>query len=372
MNRQQLSGVRVDTQPERIPVWKRQNSTLPKWMTEYFDWHKQERSQITRENWNKTRYAIVTCREQDRRCGGASDRLQSLPWDIYIAARSCRLLLYHWERPCKLEEFLVPNDIDWTTPDWLWSNIENGKPEPMKLGKSTNSLFPAKKYKDTTMLLQLQSSDHGALVYNANMPGEPSFYEVFKDAWESFFKPSAPVQKLIDENMQSLGLEPRQYVAAHLRQKYHKDKTSDTWNVENQVKCTYRQLPNVPIYFASDSQEATSHAVEFGKTAPTNERTVRVVARTNSTEPLHLDRGSDYLYNNDSWKTTKPSQYYDVFVDLYLLAQAKCVVYGLGGYGQWASTFTSGECYSYRQHRGKICNWDDAPFVPDSNATATS
>lgn len=337
------------------------NNTLPLWILRYIDWHNEKRRQLTKDNWNDTQYAVVSCRTEDRRCGGASDRLHALPWNVLIAAKSNRLLLYHWERPCNLEEFFYPVSVDWTVPEWLWDNIKENN--PMTLLQVGQSLDPARNFRDRPVLLKLQSNNHGSKYYNSmKSQGEPSFQGVYKDLWNIFFQPSEPINTLMHETMQSLGISPGNYVAAHLRQKYVKDRSRDMWNVENQVKCAYRQNPNVPVYFASDSQKATRHAVDYGKTSSRLERTVKVVGRESASEPLHLDRGTDYLSNNYSWKNTNASQYYDVFADLLLLMRAKCVVYGHGGYGQWASLFTTGECTSYRQARGQPCGWNDTPY----------
>mmetsp|Transcript_50023 Transcript_50023/g.121200 ORF Transcript_50023/g.121200 Transcript_50023/m.121200 type:complete len:794 (-) Transcript_50023:97-2478(-) len=108
---------------------------VPRFMVDYFDWHR-EQLQLLREGkiaWesqqsesvypNTTnlvgRYLILRCTEADR-CGGTSDRIRSFPFFIFLAWRSKRLLFFRWERPFRIEEFMVPTSIwDWTVPNEL-------------------------------------------------------------------------------------------------------------------------------------------------------------------------------------------------------------------------------------------------------------
>jgi hypothetical protein len=56
----------------------------------------------------------------------------------------------------------------------------------------------------------------------------------------------------------------------------------------------------------------------------------RVVTHTpKPNPPLHLDRCRD-------WQGRPPSDFYDTFVDLYLIALGGCVTFNKGGYGHWA------------------------------------
>lgn len=346
----------VHAQRSSIPTLQQHNTTLPKWMVEYLEWHVKQRAQLTPENWNETKYAVVSCLAINIRCGGASDRLHSLPWDVMMAARAGRLLLYRWERPCALEEFLIPNDIDWTAPEWLWKELVKER-EPMILGSSEKDAIDMyMKYPRRLVRFWMKSSSHGASFYNEENPSESPFAAIFGTLWAAFFKPSPAIQSLIDQNMKELGLTPRDYIAGHLRQKYVVDKSRNHLVVENHVRCAYRERPNTTIYFAADNQNTVKHAVLYGQLKSTPGRRVHVVGRTNASDPLHLDRGADFFRPNQSWRNSQPSDFYEIFVDFYLLAQAKCVIFGKGGFGQWASLLTTEPC-SYRQVRGPSCRW---------------
>ena len=84
----------------------------------------------------------------------------------------------------------------------------------------------------------------------------------------------------------------------------------------------------------------------------------RVVARVADTEPLHLDRGIDFLETSDAWKNAKAASFYDIFVDLYLLAGSQCLAYGVGGYGMWGALLSHNISCSLAHSRAS-CDWTD-------------
>jgi hypothetical protein len=89
------------------PLWET-SSTLPEWMKDYFDWHQDQlANHLNEENWQSQRYLVMRCLESEV-CGGASDRLSSIPKFIRVASMSKRLLFIKWTRPAPLEDFLVP------------------------------------------------------------------------------------------------------------------------------------------------------------------------------------------------------------------------------------------------------------------------
>ena len=66
-----------------LPV-NRPNHKMPSWMIEYFEWHAIQRAKLSEQNWNSGNfgYLIMRCLHQDSICGGTSDRLQSLPFQV--------------------------------------------------------------------------------------------------------------------------------------------------------------------------------------------------------------------------------------------------------------------------------------------------
>jgi hypothetical protein len=106
------------------------NPKLPDWVKNYVEWHKRQRKQYfddMRTNaTSDVRFLISRCLQHDQ-CGGASDRLQDMPYNIMLANQTNRVLLVRWEKPARLENFLIPpqgGGIDWSVPDDMFPEGE--------------------------------------------------------------------------------------------------------------------------------------------------------------------------------------------------------------------------------------------------------
>ena len=106
------------------------NPKLPDWVKTYAKWHAKQRKRYfddMRANaTSDVRFLISRCLTNDK-CGGASDRLQEIPYSIMLANQTNRVLLVRWEKPARLENYLVVPDggIDWTVPDDMFPKEEN-------------------------------------------------------------------------------------------------------------------------------------------------------------------------------------------------------------------------------------------------------
>jgi hypothetical protein len=73
-----------------------------------------------------------------------------------------------------------------------------------------------------------------------------------------------------------------------------------------------------------------------------------------------LDRGKYFHrhWGKQGYHDVKddPSQYYDVFVDLYLLGKSQCVTTGAGGYGRLGSMLSYNRTCSM-DHSMTTCQW---------------
>jgi hypothetical protein len=340
--------------PESTAV---RSNNMPSWLVEYSRWHTEQRSSLTINNWKDKQYLIVYCFE-DRHCGGASDRLQYVPMAMRVASQYNRILLIHWERPYPLQEYLVPptDGIDWRVPEYMLETSVCAKAPVIMSGKKILSTLK-NNGKLSVVCMQYQIWDHGSLLYNeiAEEKKEPGFNDVFRDIWNLMFQPSPPVQNMLVEKLKSLDLQPAAYVAAHVRALYKNDASDKNQLVENALRCASSLKPNssdTPIFMTSDSDKVLKHAVAYGKA---NNRTV--VARTEDPAPLHLDRGGVFLENNQDWKNHTVADYYDVFVDLYLLASAECLSIHIGGYGNWGRLLSYNPACYIRHDRSKNCAW---------------
>jgi hypothetical protein len=312
----------IDNDNNKLEV----STVLPNWFKGYVGFHREQRLLLNETNWRNQRYMIMRCLDIDDKCGGASDRLQSVPLMLMLANMTGRILFIKWSRPAPLEEFLVPpkGGIDWTIPDWLDPQLDF-KSFPMGTGSNKRTVARTRS-SERVVTFRHQDHDHGSIFYNlVKAEDELPFDRVFREMWDMLFTPSAPVAALIDQNSKDLNLVPGEYVATHVRSLYTSDKSSNRAMVHSGINCATTLKPGWPIYFASDSRNASRSALKYGRS-----KNATIVARIADTEPLHLDRGIEFLKRGaGGWKNLSSSAFYDVFVDLYLLANSRCVAHGM-------------------------------------------
>jgi hypothetical protein len=324
---------------------------IPDWMAEYFDWHVAERKRLLlqekkknkKDDWKSShKFIVLQCLPASRKCGGTADRLKPLPLFLLLAHRTKRLLLIKWGRPAELEEFLLPprGGIDWRVPDWLY-DIPEFRAGP----RATNveelvELMENPEF--TTVKARVQAHDHGAAYYDDHHEqqqrkdlSQPSFQQVYHACWRVMFTPAPPVARLIQEQLQQSGLQPGKYVGIHIRALYAVEERDPGmvrhWS-RNSVNCASQLQQGGPFYIASDSEFAVQVAQEYGR-----EKQVVVASRSirnddgtissSHAQPYHLDKAP---------RKAKASDFYDTFVDLYLLALSRCITYNMGGFGTWA------------------------------------
>jgi hypothetical protein len=204
-----------------------------------------------------------------------------------------------------------------------------------------------------------QSFNGGSEWYDEQLiPGEPKFDDVFHTVWRLLFTPSQPIATIITQEMQRMHLVPGHYVGAHLRALYAiaERPIADirTWTT-NALNCASQLRPGSPIFFTSDSDQARLYSLKYA-----SEKHAVVGTRTpNPNPPLHLDR-------ERNWENRPISDFYDTFVDLYLLALGGCVTYNKGGFGHWGLLIGGNvTCFVQQQTAAKgikdPCSWKDGP-----------
>lgn len=335
---------------------------------DYFSWHASEKSKLDATNWRDSKYLILVCRKHHR-CGGLSDRLKPLPLLVLTAYKTKRLFLIYWDKPAQLQEFLMPNDLDWSVPDYISEHLNSRKKiEGIKLVSEKTGYRKLKGLREgnvqapiVNIVLQdrmggLQEYENiTAVMHNTSGSENTDTYKhIYHQLFRSIFRPSPPVQQLIDEQMDKTGLKPGEYAIAHLRANYgievKVDKQSPREAVRKQainaVKCASVLRPGGPIYFASDSKIAIEEALKYGKEIN------RKVSSYDGPEPLHIDV---------QWKGHTPDEFYSVFVDLYMMGNGRCTAYGRGGFGMYASLmgYNSTCEWVYLKKGMKECNWTD-------------
>ncbi|CAJ1959369.1 unnamed protein product [Cylindrotheca closterium] len=353
---------RIHGRPYEGNLWEL-SDFAPAWMKEYFEWHKQERFRLLSSTepdvWTKTPLLVMQClKEEDSKCGGTADRTKPFLFLLREAYMTKRLMFIHWTLPAHLEEFLVPpmGGMNWRAPKPLQDMLVQRKTKGFKIFKG--EILKSSRYKTTPIIqTRLQSVDGFRELYDDDLVlGEASFEDVFHDAWRILFTPSVPVQQILESEFRRMGLISGKYSAAHLRALYgrvEKRTEEQVWALtSNAVNCASMLYPGTPILMASDLSRCTEVAVEYGK-----QKAAKVVAREQISLPLHLDKA-------DGMENRKPSEFYDTFVDLYLMGMARCVTYNRGGFGQWASLLSHNSSCHHNQKTsikgvGAPCNWTE-------------
>jgi hypothetical protein len=317
---------------------------IPDWMKEYMDYHTEVVQNLTPQNWVEHKYLVLRCYRKDDRCGGLSDRLKPVPLILLAAQRSQRILFIDWDRPVELQNFLVPprNGFQWLPPRFLASIFRSSASNEM-VSRASYIISKAQTSNAVQVHTHLQDFRGGETQFDEQL-GQGSFQAVYHDLFRIFFEPSPGIQALIDRHLirepsskvvfSRESLIEGQYSVAHYRAEYGKeiqrhpilsDPDFLTNIAINAVRCASElQTSSVPIYFASDNPLALktvrqlAQAVDYPIVTFHREEDI----------PKHLDK-----YDND----TRPSDYYSTFVDLYLAGSGRCVTYGRGGFGRFAS-----------------------------------
>ena len=141
------------------------------------------------------------------------------------------------------------------------------------------------------------------------------------------------------------GLQPGNYVSAHLRLLYFKAERQSNMIekfTRNAIHCASTLRPGRPIFLASDASYATQYGPTYGQ-----QINATVIIHTPNPNPIvHIDRPDGIAVEPvalpegstrpPTWYRP-PSDYYYTFIDLYLLSLGGCSFYGKGGYGYWAA-----------------------------------
>ena len=331
-------------------------------LVDYFSWHAMNRRRLTETNWKTThKYLIIRCTKEDQKCGGLSDRLKPLPFFLLVAARTKRLLMIRWNKPAKLEEFLFPRNLNWSVPEWMEETIRNNE-TTVKFYRNAQKLAKrAKREKAVVIETRVQDMYGGSQIYEQILKGgdnstvvQETYDVVYHDLFRALFSPAPPVAELIHEKMKAASLSPGEYAIAHYRAFYDiehaKEKRSNKQIVAasiNAVKCASELRPGGPVYFASDSKVAVDTVRKYAN------QENRSIVTFESEEALHIDR-------TDDWEARPASDFYSVFVDLFMMANGRCVTYGQGGFGRYALLLSyNATCESRHFYRGKQmkCEW---------------
>eukprot|EP00934_Nitzschia_sp_Nitz4_P005259 Nitzschia sp. Nitz4//scaffold9_size221794//195908//196897//NITZ4_001381-RA/size221794-exonerate_protein2genome-gene-0.25-mRNA-1//1//CDS//3329561106//5249//frame0 len=302
-------------------------------MQDYFQWHSKVRSELNETNWRSQKYLILRCSDAEHKCGGLADRLKPLPFFIRVAAKTQRLFLIRWEKPAKLEEFLLPNILNWSVPEWMETEIKN-KTVDQCVRLLSRAVFDwSHNGSDVTVFeTRVQDVDGGERYYQQLVNDPSDTYEnIYHTLFRALFQPSPPIAKLVKAKMRQGNLVAGDFAVAHYRAFYAIEDKKDLMTTNllrkyalNAVACASELKPGGPVYLASDSRDAVEAMKQYAREGN------RSIVSWDGDEALHVDKFS-------SWNAPPPSSFYSVFVDLLIMANSRCTAYGQGGFGRFAS-----------------------------------
>jgi len=397
-----------------LPSTYRQSKALPIWIKEYFDWHRIQTASLNETSWmssykyymntterggtldedefivNNRKYLIVRCVNMDR-CGGFSDRVKPLLTFVAAAAHQPtglngkehrRIIMIRWTRPYPLENFLLPNEVNWTVPSYMEETLQLGdeRKKENQLPSFRKRIYPnilrrlfSEEFEDITMMdIQIQVR-HGErdlyqyivdTIYGGTETNDlmhtkierfwekqkidkterstraiQSWAKSYRDFFWTFFKPVEPIQALIDSRLRDLNLIPGEFVGVHYRADYVMGaaKLADPVLLSNTATtvtwCATIINEGSPIFFSSDTASAIQ-AVQ-NQSVALSEENITVVTPISSTAanmtyeaktPHHIE-----------WDRGTIEDFYPTFVDLFVMGESKCMIMGKGGFGAFAS-----------------------------------
>lgn len=383
--------------PSHSPVKEQQ---LPKWIQDYFSWHRRMRREWNGKLLHKNSTKLLIFRNFN----GLHDRLHDLPLAVYLANRSQRLLMMRWSSPAPLEEFLVPNMhyMDWTVPQDIARQVDSSPPNLFN-GQDVPNVFAAESdHRDYFWNTAIDKYVHSnrkepilLLQQHLRLHPDPEFVRLLQRAgesnpiygnaayghlWHAIFQPSPPLQDYINRQKAAMGIANGQpYIAVHLRSRYPsyfngsmqwdgnglqfsgKPKEITVRATLHALQCARTlQTTNItttskdePIYLFTDSANLTDYFAhqllsnttslhdDIDEEAKRIVSQLHIVARTDVAhdETLHLQQKA---------RVAGPASYYNIFADLYLAMQARCILYGVGGFGRFGAQLSHTRCY--RQH----------------------
>lgn len=382
------------------------SAPLPDWITQYIKYHNEIRAQFPgKELFTNPDAPSLLIRVCLGLCGGLHDRLGQLPLDLSIANETGRIFLIQWHKPHPLEEYLLPNDFDWTVPEGVgFDDMHAARAhtyldfEPGSSTEELDTLIHHMIYGDLSKIkilnTKLLGDQKGELLSSRLKKAQETdmiddtltFGRVF---W-SFFQIHPNIQNLINEQKQILNLSSNHYVAVHCRTRHpkgwSKDKPSPRAEVEgfpadksdivfegyekahtvsvatHAIQCV-RKLQNdhppqsngdekEPIYLMTDTFKVTNHMTLSPESPfydPSKKTDAHLIARDDSIPSFHIDRK----------KGRTIEEHYGTFLDLFLMVEARCITFGIGNFGRFAAKISGTKCLN--QHRQVEWDTHDAP-----------
>ena len=303
-----------------------------------------------------------------------------------------------------LEEFFVPNILDWSVPpdvkkvlvtrrppkmfkgivpDWNQKSKNWGRKVDQAIERAVNGLLKDSKILQHSLTAYARED---ILEDKLKRLGEtdmihftPSYGAIFR----MLFSPSPPVQQALQSISSELGLVQGEYTAIHLRVRYPRGLPLERQNIllgkdpnapdadhggllwsgaarnyaiqqaTHAIRCSKRLLrsPTEKVYMISDSNDLVryfAHEIKGSKKGMDSKIDLEAVRQAHSMNIVARDMSAEN-FHLDRQKGKNASDYYSTFLDLLLASRARCVAYGVGRYGLFAAKISGTKCQIWYQ-----------------------
>ncbi|CAB9528831.1 expressed unknown protein [Seminavis robusta] len=395
----------------------RNRFALPEWLDEFLKTQPANNPQAHHEMLTNpdNKFIVITCYKHSNNkledCGGFSDRLALMPYQLWLAHKTGRKFLIKYYKPLPLEEFLVPppDGFDWRLPDGYlmdeWYEYGNRTANQYKGERRVawHTRIEEDKWKDKKVIFMNSNLAIPAVQPRQDeLVGTPA-----DDLWPALFRrlfqPSPGVAKSLSPLTKKL--KAGMYAVAHVRAKWPNPafgrlnyKNQKWWKADKEggeldmedtntsriistlanhaVECAVRVMPETEyVYLASDSSELVvylqtkspywSSTGEISKMSwpgadPTMANSTKATEHGWGVPAWEIPTTAKTVARPDFEKAAphfdgakwdRPEGGYPVFEDMWMMAHAKCHTTGVGGFGRLGSVLSGNRKICASRHR---------------------
>lgn len=321
---------------------------IPRWIHDYTLWHAAALAKPDQHD-----FLVYHCTAKDSFCGGIGDRIRGMLALFYIAMVSRRVFLIDYAKPFPLTDTLSENLVQWSFP------VPGGRKrrihsidkddavivEPLRLRNASRLVLVRYNYFSDELLWKSAAMRQYLGKYQNMIVPVPPPPQLFKWAFHALFRKSALVQRQLDALRIGLTLD-EPYVGVHIR-----SGNATTWRdplrhrleeTDAFLQCARRMQAVVAadtnssaplIFVASDNQAVKERCRANEKAVRTAETVIYQIDRSKRT--LSARAG-----NVDAW------------TEMFMLAEANCVVASRSHYSQVAVAISvrepaGGRCWTW-------------------------
>jgi hypothetical protein len=238
------------------------------------------------------KFIVMTCHKYEQTkleaCGGFADRLKLIPYYMWLAKQTNRMLLIHYTKPHALEQFFEPpsdpnNSFDWRVPEGYFHDELN------EYANRTHEEYAGQRWTEwhidifqpewnaTRVIFVNNNLAHPECMSYLEQVGNVTTANVQGSVFRHLFYPTPALQHEINDVVEAHHLIPGNYTGLHMRAKYvgsayiaTRNGTEDKeggglWTemygvirdirrtANNAMNCAMSIMPDTPmVYVASD------------------------------------------------------------------------------------------------------------------------